>query len=110
MARQPKPWYWKDRKFWCVTINGQRHNLGPNKREAMQQFRALLQQPVHKKVVAHSLVSIIDNFLDWVKHNRAPDTFEWYHCRLQSFVTYYPELSIEQLRPLHVENWAALLD
>ena len=36
MARRPKPWWWKPRGCWFVQIAGQRHNLGPNRNEAMR--------------------------------------------------------------------------
>lgn len=41
MARQPKPWFRADRKVWCVTITGKRHNLGRNKKEAFKKFYRL---------------------------------------------------------------------
>lgn len=108
MARQPKPWYRKDRKVWCVTINGQRHNLGPNKKAAMERFRALQRQPCRLKVTTTSLVAIVDEFLDWVSRNRSEATFEWYRCRLQDFSDTYPGLYVEELKPHHVEKWAGI--
>lgn len=107
MARQPKPWYRQDRGVWCVTINGQRHNLGPNKKEALARFHALMREPRRVKVEATQLVMIVDEFLDWVALNRAPDTYEWYRCRLQDFTDVYPDLRIDELKPHHVEKWAS---
>jgi len=108
MARQPKPWYRKDRKVWCVTINGKRHSLGRNKKKAMEQFRALIKQPRPVRLVTTSppLVAIVDEFLDWVARNRAEATFQWYQGRLQAFVDRYPDITVEQLKPYHVEKWA----
>jgi hypothetical protein len=37
MARQPKPWWRKDRKSWFVTVDGKRDDLGPNREAALQQ-------------------------------------------------------------------------
>ena len=34
MARRPTPWFRKDRNAWFVTIDGVRHNLGPDKQTA----------------------------------------------------------------------------
>lgn len=109
MARQPKPWYRKDRKVWCVTIDGVRHNLGRTKREAMEQFRLLHSDgpPPRERVVATPLASIVDEFLDWVHRNRSAATYEWYRCRLQEFIEIHPQLAVEMLRPYHVEKWAA---
>lgn len=108
MARQPKPWYRKDRKVWCVAINGQRHNLGRNKKQAMEKFRSLLRQPRRARVTATQLVAIVDEFLDWVSRNRSEATFEWYRYRLQDFVDTYPDLYVEELKPHHVEKWAGI--
>jgi len=56
MARRAKPWYRADRKAWFATVNGQRHDLGPTKKEAYECFLELLRQPHREKVVAQSVV------------------------------------------------------
>ncbi len=38
MARQPKPWYRKDRDSWFVTVGGTRHNLGADKKRPLTGF------------------------------------------------------------------------
>ena len=107
MARQPKPWYWKDRQVWCVTIGGVRHNLGPTKKEALRRFYALMQKPHREKVIGDAFPAIVDAFLEWTERNRAEATYKWYRDHLQCFVDHYPEITVDQLRPLHVENWAS---
>ena len=42
MARAPKPWFREDRQSYFVTIDGVRHNLGPDKAEADRQFHLLM--------------------------------------------------------------------
>src|SRR5690242_6638915 len=106
MARRAQPWYRADRKIWCVTINGTRHNLGSKKKEAYDRFHDLMRQPRRQKVLATSVAAVMDPFLDWVERNRAAATYEWYRYRLQSFVEKYPQLSVDELRPHHVEEWA----
>jgi integrase len=108
MARRAQPWYREDRNVWCVTINGTRHNLGPKKKEAYDRFHDLMRQPRRQKVLATSVAALMDPFLDWVERNRSAATYEWYRCRLQSFIESYPELTIDELRPHHVEKWAGL--
>lgn len=108
MARRAQPWYRKDRGVWCVTINGKRHNLGTKKKDAYDRFHDLMRQPRRQKVVVASVASVLDPFLDWVERNRAAATYEWYRCRLQDFVEKHPQLTIEELRPHHVEKWAGL--
>lgn len=41
MARSPKPWYRRERKAWFVTIDGKRHNLGPDRKAAFKRFHEL---------------------------------------------------------------------
>lgn len=105
MARQPKPWYWKARRSWYVTINGDRHNLGPDKPQAWDRFHQLMRQPAERKVASQSLAAIADVFLDWVQKNRSADTYEWYRYRLQRFIQKHPDLIVAHLRPYHVQQW-----
>ena len=88
--RFPKPWYRPSRGVWYVTIDGKQHNLGPDRDEALKRYQALMTQPREKKVAADSLLAVIDSFLDWCEKHRAPDTYEWYHYRLQRFVAAIP--------------------
>lgn len=108
MARQPHPWFRTDRKTWCVTLDGVFHNLGPDRRAAMARFRELQRKPRQARQVnsATSLAGIADEFLDWCARNRSAATFEWYRLRLQDFVTAHPQMTVEGLRPYHVERWA----
>ncbi|HEX6964098.1 MAG TPA: site-specific integrase [Lacipirellula sp.] len=106
MARRARPWYRADRGVWCVTIDGKRHNLGPEKKAAFDAFHKLMLQPRRRQAVMDSVASVMDPFLDWVQRNRSAATYEWYRCRLQSFVDHYPALTIAQLKPHHVERWA----
>lgn len=104
--RFPKPWYRPSRGVWYVTLDGTQHNLGPDRDEALKRYQALITQPREKKVAADSLVAVIDAFLDWCEKHRAPDTYDWYHYRLERFVGAIPaDLKTNQLRPFHVQKW-----
>ncbi|MDA0834663.1 MAG: tyrosine-type recombinase/integrase [Planctomycetota bacterium] len=105
MARRPKPWYRKDRRAWFVTIDGTRHNLGPDKKAAHELFHQLMSQPQKRSVPSGSVVEIIDTFLEWCSNHRAPDTYEWYRFRLQAFAERYPDLRTAELKPFHVQEW-----
>ena len=98
MARRPKPWFRKSRQAWFVTIDGVQHNLGPDKPEAYDLFYQLMRQPTHKRVSPHSLVAIIDEFLDWVQRHRSPESYEAYRYRLQRFAERYPDLVARSTR------------
>jgi integrase len=111
MPRRPSPWFWEERGQWVVNINRVRHYLGPNKKEAFEEFYRLMRQPADlPKVSAESVAAIVDTFLSWVQKHRAPDTYEWYRFRCERFCQCYPDLSVEHLRPFHVQEWADSYD
>ena len=105
MSRIAKPWYRKERKAWFVTIQGERHNLGPDRKQAFQKFHELMRQPAKPVEQPDLLIVLIDRFLEWVETNRAPDTYLWYQSRLQLFATRYPDLRADCLKPFHVQQW-----
>ncbi len=49
MAREPKPWFRKDRQVCCVTVHGVRHVLGPNRKEAFDRFYSLMREPERRQ-------------------------------------------------------------
>ena len=71
MARRPKPWFWKARGAWYVTIAGERHSLGEDKDEAYDLFYSLMRQPQQRKVSAEWVAAIFDAFLEWVLNKRS---------------------------------------
>ena len=75
MARIPKIWFRKDRNAWLVTIRGDRHNLGSNKKEATEKFHQLMGASERRPVHVKSLVAIVDLYLEWVQIQRAKATY-----------------------------------
>lgn len=105
MARQPKPWFRKDRDAWFVTIAGTRHNLGPEKKAAFDRFYALMRAPKTVKVSSQAFAAVADSFLEWTTTNRSPETYEWYRYRLERFCQHWPDLIAAEIRPLHIQQW-----
>lgn len=107
MARTPKPWYRKDRQSWCVTINGTRHNLGPDREQAHQRFHELMARaPTEAPAAGDTVLATMDLFLDWTKKHRAVRTFQRYQQQCQSFADMLPSgLKVSQLKPFHVQQW-----
>ena len=62
------------------------------------------QKTVHDSV-GQSVPAICDRFLEWVQAHRAAGTYVWYQYRLQRFVKRYPDLTLHELRPYHVQEW-----
>ena len=105
MARTPKPWFRKGRG-WFVTIGGTQHNLGRNKKAAFQEYYRLMQRsPEHQKVSGASMAAIIDDFLEYLSTNRAPDTYRWYRDLLQKFISTHQDLKVDDIRPFHIQRW-----
>lgn len=105
MARQPKPWWRKDRKTWCVTINGKRHSLGPDRDAAFKKFHELMARPDATPIKSESVAALMDKFLDWTKANRAPATYDWYLDRCQGFLSFAGNITVDDLKPYHVQEW-----
>jgi integrase len=105
MSRRPKPWYRRERRSWYVTVDGVRHDLGADKPAAFARFHELMAQPIRRRPVSQLLVALIDAYLEWCAQHRAPDTYIWYRDRLQRFAEVYPQLTVRDLRPFHVQQW-----
>jgi integrase len=105
MPRPPKPWFRKFTGTWYVNIGGQQINLGKDKKEAFRQFHEIMAEK--PTVSGEHLAVILDKFLDWTQAERSPATYRWYRDFLQSFKDTHPMLLVRDLKPHHVEEWAA---
>lgn len=114
MPHFPKPFYRKARRRWYVEINGKQINLGPDQEEAFQQYHELMASPepvIFKPAdPGQPVAALCDRFLEWVQNHRAEPTYEAYRYRLQRFVDRYPELTVDELRPFHAQEWADSYD
>jgi integrase len=111
MPHYPKPFFRKSRGLWYVQLERRQINLGPDRDAAFEQYRDLMATPAARPATvlpasAGQLVVVLcDKFLDWVERHRSPGTYQWYWWRLQSFARRYPDLTIENLKPFHVQEW-----
>lgn len=106
MARPPKPWFWKSRCAWFVTLNGQRIKLHEEKEPAFRRFHEMMAQPEEVAQATDCVAAVIDTYLDWVQLHRAEQTYNWYLRFLQAFVDSLPPmLLMKDLKPWHVQRW-----
>jgi integrase len=106
MPQFPKPFFRKSRKLWYVQLDGIQHNLGPDQEAAFAAYHDLMRQPREKSPVrSDSIAGLIDSFLDFTEKHRAADTYEWYQSRLQRFLDRYPDLTVRELKPFHIQEW-----
>jgi integrase len=117
--RQPKPWFRKGRG-WYVQLKGKKIFLGPDKREAQNQFHQLMAgrpSAVPIPAVEIPVVTILDAYLDWLENrvrekSKAQRTYDWYQDFLQDFIVFetpsyrIQDLTIDLLEPFHVYQWA----
>jgi len=104
MPRPQKIWYWKKRKEWYIEIDGVRHRLGPDKKEAELKFHTLKADPA-PKVNIGSLEELFVRFVLFCKANRSEQTTRWYKDFLTSFQETFPNLGFRELKPHHVQEW-----
>ena len=108
MAKFPQPYFRAQRGTWCVQLDGRQITLGPDRDEAFRAYHKLMvgerssSQPVDGPLV----VVLLDRFLEWCRNNKAPRTYDWYLRYLRSFAGHAPaNLSVEHLKPFHVQEW-----
>ncbi len=108
----PKPFYRKSRNTWYVELNGRQVNLGKDRDDAFQRYHEIMASPPSDREARSNpagdgvrLTELFDRFLTWVQKHRSAATYEWYRYRLQRFADRHPKLTVEQLRPYHVQEW-----
>lgn len=110
----PKPFYRPARKTWYVQLHGRQINLGKDKDAAFKRYHEIMAagpepsdfiEGTSSHSTGQKLADLFDLYLEWLKSNRSPHTYEWYRYRLQRFVDFYPELTLTQLKPFHVQEW-----
>lgn len=105
MPKTPKPWF-RNGRGWFVTIAGKQHNLGRNKKEAFERFYRLMSEPQETRSLSGRMLAVvIDDFLEFVQRNRAPDTYRWYRDLLQKFIACHATLKVDDIKPFHVQRW-----
>ncbi|EMI19562.1 phage integrase family protein [Rhodopirellula maiorica SM1] len=105
MGRKNKLWYRKDRKVWMVTINGKRHNLGPDKKEAEEEFYRLMAAKDPNTSEEDLVEDVICDFILWCKEHRAKKTTERYKEILETFTDKYPDVTVGKMTPAYVTRW-----
>ncbi|HEX5444072.1 MAG TPA: hypothetical protein VFW87_09605, partial [Pirellulales bacterium] len=75
MARHAKPWWRETHNAYYATVRGVQHRLGTTKKKADDELKRLLKEGP-PEVADRTLVAVLlDDFLDFVRENRAPKTY-----------------------------------
>ena len=79
-------------------------NLGRDKEKAEEQYKRIISRL--DDYVTLPFNECADDFLEWLKQNKAPATFRFYQRPLESFCKTIGNLTIGKLKPHHVTQWA----
>lgn len=88
MSRPAKPWYWKARDAWYVTIKGKRVRLVEGKssrNEAYRRFLAIDASKVKTTTARVTGKEVCELFLEHARLNLKPKTHNWYKMILDRF-------------------------
>ena len=102
-----KPYYLESRDTWMVWLNGHQEKLGKGitEQEAYARFEEL--REFRGTLRPTSLVTVLfEAFLDDVQVNNAKATYDWYNNFLSSFAKRHGNLSLVEVAPFHVTEWA----
>lgn len=114
MGRAAKPWYRKDRRLWCVVIDGKRITLGPDKAEAYRRYHEIMSggsasQPDdarkdNEPSGAVTFAEVIDRYLADLRHHVTPMTV--YHTRnyMKPFVRAFGTEQLRAIKKRHVDE------
>jgi integrase len=105
MARHAKPWWRETHDAYYATVRGVQHRLGTTKKQAEDELKRLLKEGPKEVGDPTLLAVLLDDFLDFIRENRAPKTYRGYLDFCQSFIKQFPRLRIDELSPDHVTDW-----
>jgi len=111
MARTPRPWYWKERAAWYVTLNGKRLRLAQgkaNKKLAETKFHELMLE-VGLNPAPESdrptVVSVVEAFLAHAERHFDARSFYERKAILQRFAEAHGFRLVADCRPIHLTRW-----
>lgn len=103
-----RPFFKKSHKSWFVEIDRKQINLGKDREEAFKRYHSMMagETPIAGR---STVIVLLDQFLCWVKENRAPRTYDWYYDHIKPFSKYIGRRTVGELKPIHVTRWLATL-
>jgi integrase len=112
-VRQPKPWYWRARKKWCVTIGGVQKTLASGekeatKKEAWASYHRLMASEGRldgRQAARMTVADVCEAFLvSTAKHCRA-STVELYTRRIGPFAAAFKNKPVDGVTSEDVIGW-----
>lgn len=104
--RQPKPFFRNFTKSWYVQIHGRQINLGRDKEQAWVKYRQIIAAPETLEAHTTTVLSVFEQYLEWVQANRSSATYAAAQRYLTAFARTIPRtLVVAQLDPRHISAW-----
>lgn len=113
MARRARPWYWKARDRWCVTIAGERIPLAEgkaNKAAAEKRFHELMVAQAANPGInstRQTIASVIDAYLVNAERRLSRRHYDHQKSALEAFAEEHGRLDVQRARPIHLTHWLA---
>jgi integrase len=105
MGRKAAVWWNSAKGTYYVKVNGRQVRLSPNRREAEQEFYALMaKRDAPALGEQNSCQAVFELYLDRVQED-SPASYVLCRRRLQSFSDRHPGLRVCDLRAAHVQEW-----
>lgn len=104
-VRRPEPFFRSQTRSWYVQIDGRQIPLGRDRKLAWSKYHELMAAKP-ENCPGISVALLLDEFLEYVKKNRAPHTYVWYRHYVRSFVGFIGTTQrVSDLKKLHVTKW-----
>ena len=107
--RHPQPFWREFTKCWYVQVGKKQVRLHADREEAFRLYYDMMSKPPEARTAApakpgdHLVAVVLDAFLDSVRANKAPRTYEFHHRNVQHFLdSIPPRLTVAELKPIHV--------
>jgi integrase/recombinase XerD len=111
MARPAKPWFWKERDGWYITLNGRRIRLAQgkqNKKLATDRFHELMVE-IRSNPAPDSdrptVVSVIEAYLDHARRHLDARNYDDQWAVLQRFAEAHGFREVKGCKPIHLTQW-----
>jgi integrase len=107
-GRSPKPWFWKRRRIWCVTLGGRRVNLGADKDAAHRRFHALMAGRGHAPPEPRrglTVAELVGLYLADAGLRTKANTHRVVCSYLKPFGEHFGRSRASDLRPHQVDAW-----
>lgn len=85
--REPKPFFRRSKNAWYLQLGRRQISLGQDKKQAWANYHQIMaeNEPIRETATIELL---FERFLDWVRENRKPTTYESFQRYLSRFARY----------------------